>query len=127
MPTRHGKYRARTRLRGALPGRLSDLFPKGKGDCGRHEWYRSDGSTWCCYHCEVGVSKCSPWGPLEGANVSLAALKSLEESERQRHLSTAEEQLRLSLARDLLAIARELRSSGGGPAGADQARGVSPR
>lgn len=127
MSTRGGKYRIRTWLRGNLPGRLSDLFPKGRGDCGSHEWYRSDENTWRCYHCEAGVSERYPWDPLEGADVSLAALKSLEGSERRRDLSDAEEKLRLTLARDLLVIARELRSSGGGPAAADRAPGVSSR
>jgi hypothetical protein len=50
-----GRYRIRTWLRGNLPGPLSDLFPKGKRDCGSHEWYRSSEDTDRCYHCDVGI------------------------------------------------------------------------
>lgn len=49
-----GRYRARTRLRGILPYALADLIPKGRDDCGNHEWYREDADTALCYHCEVG-------------------------------------------------------------------------
>lgn len=52
---RRGRYRARTWLRGHLPYRLLWLAPKGLGDCGGHEWYRSDEATDRCYHCEAGV------------------------------------------------------------------------
>jgi hypothetical protein len=119
MATRDGRYRIRTWLRGKLPGRLSDLFPKGEEDCGRHEWYRSDESTWRCYHSER-----SPWSPLEQADISVAALRSLDQSERQRDLSEPEKELRLTLARDLLAVARELQSSTPAPAGAEQISGA---
>ncbi|GAA0655448.1 hypothetical protein GCM10010193_02280 [Kitasatospora atroaurantiaca] len=49
------KYRLRTRLRVLLPSWLGRAFPKGKGDCGAHEWYRYDESSYRCYHCAVGV------------------------------------------------------------------------
>jgi hypothetical protein len=45
------KYRLRTWLRARLPHFLSDRIPKGRKDCGNHEWYRSRGSMWHCYHC----------------------------------------------------------------------------
>jgi hypothetical protein len=50
-----GKYRLRTWLRMRLPYFLSDRIPKGRKDCGHHEWYRSDDETLRCYHCEVGM------------------------------------------------------------------------
>lgn len=67
-----GKYRPRTWLRGRLPGPLSGLFPKARRDCGNHEWHRSEGDTWRCYHCEPGVVHQSPWSPSEDAIVRLA-------------------------------------------------------
>jgi hypothetical protein len=51
------KYRRRTRIRGRIPLALARLVPKGKQDCGAHEWYRSEGETWRCYHCQVGVAR----------------------------------------------------------------------
>lgn len=52
----HGKYRWRTALRVRLPWRppLYQLVPKGRHDCGDHEWYRVDDRTAACYHCVVG-------------------------------------------------------------------------
>ncbi|MGO9976883.1 MAG: hypothetical protein ACLP01_29610 [Solirubrobacteraceae bacterium] len=41
------------------------LVPKGRRDCGNHEWYRSELSTWRCYHCEVGVTHEMPWNERE--------------------------------------------------------------
>ncbi|MBN8866701.1 MAG: hypothetical protein J0H98_04030 [Solirubrobacterales bacterium] len=70
-----GKYRFRTRLRGALPYRLLWLSPKGKDDCDGHEWYRSDGDTWRCYHCEVGVSEGSPLSSAEQMEATVGALR----------------------------------------------------
>ena len=52
-----GRYRWRTRARGWLPRQLAMLIPKGRADCGAHDWYRSEASTWRCYHCEVGVTR----------------------------------------------------------------------
>jgi hypothetical protein len=59
-----GRYRIRTWLRGNLPGPLSDLFPKGRRDCGNHEWHRATEETDRCYHCEIGVRSAGP--PLVG-------------------------------------------------------------
>lgn len=72
MSLMRGKYRLRTWLRGHLPGPLSDRFPKGRRDCGNHEWHRVEADTWHCYHCEVGVVHQSPWSPSEEAIVRLA-------------------------------------------------------
>lgn len=69
-----GRYRIRTWLRGRLPGPLAGLFPKGRGDCGGHEWYRADDSTWRCYHCEVGETHRSPWTSDQAVHLRLAAL-----------------------------------------------------
>lgn len=68
------KYRLRTWLRGHLPPWLSWVAPKGKSDCGNHEWYRSEGITWRCYHCEAGVTEESPWSPEEETKIRIAAL-----------------------------------------------------
>jgi hypothetical protein len=56
-----GRYRMRTRLRRVLPFALIGLFPKGKKDCGEHEWYRSEGDTYLCYHCVVGIHQGRPY------------------------------------------------------------------
>jgi hypothetical protein len=49
-----GGFRWRTALRTRLPHRppLYLLVTKGR-DCADHDWYRSTGSTWHCYHCRV--------------------------------------------------------------------------
>jgi hypothetical protein len=52
-----GKYRWRTRLRVALPRPFTRLSPKGRGDCGNHDWYKATDEEDCCYHCEVGVRR----------------------------------------------------------------------
>ncbi len=70
-----GKYRLRTSVRGSLPYRLLWLSPKGRGDCGHHEWYRSEGETWRCYHCEAGISDKNPLSPAERLEVSVGALR----------------------------------------------------
>lgn len=51
-----GRYRWRTWLRRRLPWVLIDrgVAGKGEGDCGRHEWYNSDGVVEHCYHCTAG-------------------------------------------------------------------------
>jgi hypothetical protein len=41
-------------LRRHLPWSLLWISPKGRRDCGWHEWYKRDDETWLCYHCEVG-------------------------------------------------------------------------
>jgi hypothetical protein len=48
------RYRWRTRLRTHLPFALLNLAPKGKKDCGAHEWYRSEEDLHLCYHCTAG-------------------------------------------------------------------------
>ncbi|MBA2505432.1 MAG: hypothetical protein H0V29_05735 [Thermoleophilaceae bacterium] len=57
---KRGRYRTRTRIRGRLPVALLGLSPKGRKDCGDHEWYRQDDSTARCYHCEVGELEVGP-------------------------------------------------------------------
>jgi hypothetical protein len=52
-----GKYRWRTRARQFLPFFLIGLAPKGKRDCGEHDWYRQSADTYRCYHCEVGIKR----------------------------------------------------------------------
>ncbi|GLW33651.1 hypothetical protein Areg01_65890 [Actinoplanes regularis] len=54
------KYRLRTNIRKHVPFFMIDLFPKGKKDCGDHEWYRSAEDLYLCYHCEVGVRHDEP-------------------------------------------------------------------
>lgn len=51
------RYRWRTRLRTWAPFWMTDFFPKGRHDCGQHEWYRHDSDTFHCYHCKVGILK----------------------------------------------------------------------
>jgi hypothetical protein len=43
-------------MRGRMPATLVRLFPKGRSDCGAHEWYLSEGDVWRCYHCEAGAT-----------------------------------------------------------------------
>jgi len=72
-----GRYRWRTKLRTVLPWSLIGLVPKG-ADCGEHEWYRRDESTWGCAHCKV-TSDANPWSPLEaGLLEALGLTKRLE-------------------------------------------------
>jgi hypothetical protein len=75
-----GKYRLRTAVRERLPEWLTGLAPKGKKDCGNHEWYLSEPGTWRCYHDEVGVTHEIPWDDrefearrLEGAAMNVRA------------------------------------------------------
>jgi hypothetical protein len=49
------RYGRRTRLRTHLPYALLWLAPKGRKDCGDHEFYNADDVVEECYHCEVGV------------------------------------------------------------------------
>lgn len=50
-----GRYRWRTRLRTMLPGPIARVIPKGRADCGNHEWYKQDDHVDRCYHCVVGI------------------------------------------------------------------------
>lgn len=61
------RYRIRTWLRGHAPTPLVGLFPKGRKDCGAHEWYRVDGATDRCYHCDVGVRPHEPTPIVPGS------------------------------------------------------------
>lgn len=72
MRDMHGKYRVRTRLRGHLPYALLWLAPKGKHDCGAHEWYRAYADTWHCYHCEPGAAHGNPRSKGEPVMRSIA-------------------------------------------------------
>ena len=65
-----GRYRWRTRLRGWLPYALAMRVTKGRGDCGNHDWYRSEGELFRCYHCEVGEHRGWPW-PDEKPQISI--------------------------------------------------------
>jgi hypothetical protein len=51
------RYRLRTWVRIHTPYVLSDRIPKGARDCGAHEWYLSEGTTWRCYHCVPGITR----------------------------------------------------------------------
>lgn len=71
-----GRYRFRTSMRMRLPLALGFLAPKGRRDCGNHDWYlaRSEPfSEWRCYHCEAGVTHTVPWGERELAARRLEA------------------------------------------------------
>lgn len=71
-----GGYRLRTWLRGRLPVALARLVPKGRRDCGAHEWYRANEGTWRCYHCEPGISAVSPWTREEQLQHTLGGINS---------------------------------------------------
>lgn len=49
------RYRWRTRARRHLPTPIAFFFPKGRKDCGDHEFYNDDNLVDRCYHCRVGV------------------------------------------------------------------------
>jgi len=70
---RDGKYRHRTALRESLPEFLAALIPKGRQDCGNHEWYKADEHLWRCYHCEPGIAREVPWNEREREARSLEA------------------------------------------------------
>ncbi len=76
MSVNGGRYRLRTWLRGRLPAALARLVPKGRRDCGAHEWYRADEETWRCYHCEPGISTVSPWTREEHLQHTLGGISS---------------------------------------------------
>lgn len=40
-------------------------MPKGRCDCGEHEWYKAAEQTWRCYYCEQGVTHEVPWDERE--------------------------------------------------------------
>lgn len=72
----NGRYRLRSWLRERSPGALARLLPKGRRDCGAHEWYRADERTWRCYHCAPGVTKTSPWTREEQLQYTLGGINS---------------------------------------------------
>lgn len=71
-----GRYRRRAWLRERLPGALSNVLPKGRGDCGAHEWYRVDEQTWRCYYCEPATTRSSPWTREEQLQHTLGGINS---------------------------------------------------
>lgn len=75
-----GRYRMRTALRARLPAGLATRVPKGPGDCGDHEWYRSGAEMWRCYHCEQGISHVSPFSEVDEVAGRMAALDCLADS-----------------------------------------------
>ena len=58
-----GRYFVRTWICGVLPGRLTTLVPKGRQDCGAHEFYNHDDAIDLCYHC-VGGERPHALAPL---------------------------------------------------------------
>ncbi len=84
-----GRYRLRTWLRGRLPRSLAGLAPKGRRDCGAHEWYRADEQTWRCYHCKPAIATSSPWTREEQLQYTLggitATLRTLAAAEAPRN------------------------------------------
>jgi len=62
---RSGNYRVRTALREYLPERVAARIPKGRHDCGSHEWYKATERAWRCYHCEPGLTHTVPWDERE--------------------------------------------------------------
>jgi hypothetical protein len=71
-----GRYRTRAWLRGRLPRALSSVVPKGRSDCGAHEWYRADEQTWRCYYCEPAITRSSPWTREEQLQHTLGGINS---------------------------------------------------
>lgn len=51
-------------------------MPKGRRDCGAHEWYRADEQTWRCYHCEPAIARSSPWTREEHLQHTLGGISS---------------------------------------------------
>lgn len=71
-----GRYRTRAWLRKRLPGALSRVVPKGRSDCGAHEWYRAGEQTWRCYYCESANTRSSPWTREEQLQHTLGGINS---------------------------------------------------
>ncbi len=70
---RSGKYRYRTALREGLPESVAALIPKGRHNCGDHEWYKAEEQTWRCYHWQPGATREVPWDERELAARRLEA------------------------------------------------------
>ena len=47
------RYRWRTWIRKHTPHAIADHVPKGKKDCGAHDWYKSTDLVDHCYHCDA--------------------------------------------------------------------------
>lgn len=93
MTSMTGRYRLRTWVRGRLPGVLVGVVPKGRHDCGAHQWYRADAGTWRCYHCRPAIATSSPWTweeqlgrTLGGIDATLRVLALRGEPRDQREL-----------------------------------------
>jgi len=56
---RSGKYRYRTALREGLPESVAALIPKGRHNCGDHEWYKAAEQTWRCYYNARQIVRCN--------------------------------------------------------------------
>jgi hypothetical protein len=100
-----GRYRFRTWLRGCLPAALAGRIPKGRRDCGAHEWYRADERTWRCYHCEPAIATSPPWTreeqlqyTLGGINASLRALALAGAPQGEQELAELRRLIREALA-----------------------------
>jgi hypothetical protein len=79
-----GKYRRLTAARMKAPAVLGRLFPKGREDCGDHEWQLVEPGTWQCVHCVPGVTHENPWTPIEQLTISIAALSTIFDHARGR-------------------------------------------
>jgi hypothetical protein len=53
IPLIVGRYRARTWMRGRLPGFFTERIRKGRLECGNHEWHRYSIEEARCYHCQA--------------------------------------------------------------------------
>ncbi len=71
-----GRYRGRAWLRERLPSVVSSVLPKGRGDCGAHQWYRADEQTWRCYYCKPAITRSSPWTREEQLQHTLGGINS---------------------------------------------------
>ncbi|HEX3692251.1 MAG TPA: hypothetical protein VHU13_02805 [Solirubrobacteraceae bacterium] len=59
-----------------MPGVIAEWVPKGRSDCGAHEWYRSDEQTWRCYYCQPAATDSSPWTREEQLQRTLGGISS---------------------------------------------------
>ena len=84
-----GRYRWRTSMRRHLPWIVMPLFPKGRKDCGNHEWALSDEDTYLCYHCSVGIRPPTP--EERGSNRLAAQRRAIERARAAGNESGAPE------------------------------------
>jgi hypothetical protein len=111
-----GKYRLRTRVRGLLPGWLGWLAPKGRRDCGAHEWYSADASEWRCYHCERGISTENPLSEVDRLVTTVSALRIAVELPRNEANATTVARLVDELDRHVHPLAEQAKVSPGSAA-----------